>query len=136
MSTNCTIGYINKRGEYENIYCHYDGGIGYTGHTLFHYYKNFKDVEALIKLGNLKFLHKNIEKVEIDLDPFIQIQEPNKEYNYLFKNGEWFVLINNFENGKWVSKKRWKKLHFDNDLNKEFYIKKIKKLNNDFGYSI
>ena len=83
-----------------------------------------------------KDIRKNIEKVEIDLDPFIQIQEPNKEYNYLFKNGEWFVLINNFENGKWVSKKRWKKLVFDNDLNKEFYIKKIKKLNNDFGYSI
>lgn len=136
MSTNCTIGYINKNGVYENIYCHFDGGLEFTGLTLFKHYKKFEDVKKLIKLGNLNYLAETLEKSKIDNQPFNQINEPNKEWNYLFKKGEWFYRHNNiFNEGKWEGNKGWIKINFNQENSVNNQIKKVQ-LTKDFDYGI
>lgn len=138
MATSCTIGYINKSGEYQNIYCHFDGGLEFTGKILFEKYKKFKDVDALINLGNLNFLADTLEKTQVDKQPFNQPNEPNREFNYLFKNNQWFYRNNVFLDGKWIKNSDWIKLEFkEKNLNvlKNNNFKKIK-ISDNFDYGI
>lgn len=61
MSTRCVIG-IRENDEIKYIYCHYDGyytkqGVGWKLH---HNYQDPKEIEALIKLGDISSLEVTV----------------------------------------------------------------------------
>ena len=120
MSTNSRIG-IFKNGEVKSIYCHYDGYLEHNGEMLNRYYTTEEEVQELIALGDISVLGKRIgEKVDFDRmtldqtyrdkydgqcvayhrdrdEEFNQMNSPLsslcecEEYNYVFKDGVWFV---------------------------------------------
>lgn len=120
MSTNSRIG-IYENNEVKSIYCHWDGYIEHNGELLYRFYTTAEDVKELIALGDLSVLGKRIgEKVDFNKMSFDQTYREkydgqcvayhrdrgedfnvltsneetiadDQEYNYLFKNGEWYV---------------------------------------------
>jgi hypothetical protein len=58
MATRSTITRKNKEGNFESIYVHFDGQPSSTGYILQSYYTNDKQVEELVKLGNLSYVDK------------------------------------------------------------------------------
>lgn len=111
MSTNSRIG-IYENGAVKSIYCHWDGYIEHNGDILFNHYDTAERVNELIMLGDLSVLDCVIgEKTDFDTPSHNQCiayhrdrgEELNirastieylsewEEYNYLFKDGKWFV---------------------------------------------
>jgi hypothetical protein len=118
MSTNSTISIITEKGG-KTIYSHWDGYPSWNGKILKNHYKTQERVEELISMGNVNILHKNIGgKVEFDgfnsrkqkqclfytrdrgetgqkATTFSPLSLPKRNtlqtWNYLFKNGKWFV---------------------------------------------
>ena len=115
MSTNSTITLKNRDGKFETIYSHWDGYISGVGATLKKSYNTPEKVQALVNLGGLSVLDDSIEcpeghtfdncieghtvfygrdrgetgmEKEIS-DSFKSCQK--EEFNYIFKDGEWFV---------------------------------------------
>ena len=123
MSTRSHIGMLdNKSNNVRYIYCHWDGYPEYVGYMLNTYYKDRDKVEALINLGDISKLDKNIypkgnhsfdepeEGVTVsynrdrgetwDDTRFKTTQLANYgkedlfiEYSYLFRDGEWYVNV-------------------------------------------
>lgn len=117
MSTNSSISIETEKGKGKTIYCHWDGYPSHNGKILKENYNTHLKVLALIGLGNISVLGETIgEKVKFEgfdsnkhtpsqclaygRDRGETDQEardfrgtPNDtlEYNYLFKDGEWFV---------------------------------------------
>ena len=61
MSTRCRIAIAHDNGTFESIYCHYDGydsGNG-VGPILRKHYASTEAIKALIKLGDLSYVHAN-----------------------------------------------------------------------------
>lgn len=113
--------YDEGLGKVKSIYCHWDGYIEHNGEILYRFYTDEKDIVDLINLGDISILGKRVgEKVDFDKMTFDQIYrekydgqcvaynrdrgedlnilmsdiadiENDQEYNYLFKDGEWFV---------------------------------------------
>jgi len=111
MSTNSRIG-IYENGAVKSIYCHWDGYIEHNGDILNRCYTTREEVQKLIALGDLSSLDETIgvktdfntpnpdqcvayhrdrgEELVIsasDLEHF----RTWEEYNYVFKDGEWWV---------------------------------------------
>lgn len=118
MSTNSRIGKLLPDGRVRAITCHWDGYVqGGVGEDLLKYYSDSTKIDALLDLGNLSALGKEIgeqqqfndpskinrdwclaymrdrkrereEAKTISLDEFER--DLNWPYLYLFKDGEWF----------------------------------------------
>jgi hypothetical protein len=67
MSTRSHIGVRNTNGTVDYIYCHFDGYPEHNGKILTENYQDMDRVNALIKLGDLSSLDKEIgEKHSFD----------------------------------------------------------------------
>ncbi|QIW90614.1 UNVERIFIED_ORG: hypothetical protein GCAPEGMB_00267 [Vibrio phage V07] len=99
MSTNSSISITQENGHVRSIYCHWDGGMwtGGVAETLIENYRTEAEVNALIDQGGCSSLGGTIEdsvfyardrgeELEIYIDNI-----PEQEYNYMFKDGKWFV---------------------------------------------
>jgi hypothetical protein len=108
MATRSRIGYKNNDLVF-SAYCHYDGYLGYNGRMLLKHYTDEEKVKALVSLGYISSLQKDIDTIiEKDIDKGSIKKEPmvctlkeyenydNEliEYCYLFDNGVWKVRKN------------------------------------------
>lgn len=64
MSTRSRIAIENQEGTVRSIYCHFDGYPENNGAILFANYKDQEKVEALISLGSLSSLQKEVSAPE------------------------------------------------------------------------
>ena len=60
MSTRSHIGVKNTDGTVDYIYCHWDGYPEHNGKILVEHYQDMDKVNALMKLGNLSSLDREI----------------------------------------------------------------------------
>lgn len=118
MSTNSRIGKLLPDGRVRSITCHWDGYIqGGVGEDLFHNWTEETKVDALLDLGNLSAIGKEIGEKQNFNDPsqinrdwclayerdrnktgmeakIIPLGEFETDFNwpflYLYKEGEWF----------------------------------------------
>jgi hypothetical protein len=60
MSTRSNIGVRNTDGTIDYIYCHFDGYPKGVGEKLINHYQDMDEVNALMKLGDLSSLDKEI----------------------------------------------------------------------------
>ena len=58
MATRSRIGIEQEDGTVKSIYCHWDGYPSYNGFILNGFYRDRKEVESLINLGNISVLGK------------------------------------------------------------------------------
>lgn len=118
MATRSTITNFTRRGEYETIYCHFDGYLSGNGKVLFENYTTYEKVAELIANGDLSVLGKdinpnpefphNFENPQKDVCVFYSRDRKEKnvgmnltyriedirqeEFNYIFKDDEWFLI--------------------------------------------
>ena len=119
-STRSTITLSTPEG-YETIYCHWDGHPSSNGKILLDHYDTEDKVKELIALGSLSTLNKKIAPEEGDkhsfchpaknvtvayyrdrgegtypsimhYDQLIQLQANREDFNYVFEDGEWWLL--------------------------------------------
>lgn len=69
MGTHASIGILDPDGSVRAIYVHYDG---YAGRKLLpEFYPSVEDAEALVALGDLRFLPRALEDAEtLDHEPW------------------------------------------------------------------
>lgn len=99
MSTNSSISITQENGQVRSIYCHWDGGLwdGGVADNLLQFYRTENEINALIEQGECSSLSGTIEDSvfyarDRDEDLTIYIDNiPEQEYNYMFKDGKWFV---------------------------------------------
>jgi len=60
MATRSRIGIENEDGSVSSVYCHWDGYPSHNGDLLVKHYSDRENVEALISLGSISSLRKNI----------------------------------------------------------------------------
>ncbi len=118
MGTSSRIGKLLPDGKVKCITCHYDGYVsGGVGEDLLDHYQDETKIDALLDLGNLSGIGKEIgekqdfydfhsqnpnwclaygrdrgeKKMEAKTIPLEEFQsDRNWSYLYLFKDGEWF----------------------------------------------
>lgn len=118
MGTHARIGKLLPDGKVRSIYCHYDGYVsGGVGEDLSTHYQNESKVDALLDLGNLSGIGKEIGEKQ-DFSDFTSqnsnwclaygrdrgqkgqeatltesedeyLKDGDYPYIYLYKNGEW-----------------------------------------------
>ena len=118
MATRSNIAYRTPEGKIRSVYCHWDGYPAHNGEMLRRYYKDQSKIEALIQLGSLSSLNKEIgEKQDFDdrstqkddwclaygrdrgevgqeareYDDIPSWIEDMEEYAYLWNGQEWLV---------------------------------------------
>jgi len=121
MATRSTIAVQHVNGSISQIYCHWDGYISNNGRLLNDHYTTLEIVEELVSGGSLSILDERIKPIgdhsfdnqesgtcvyygrdrgedELDVSPTVfqsvyryLSDYREQEFNYLFKNGEWFV---------------------------------------------
>ena len=64
MATRSIIAIENEDGSVTSVYCHFDGYISVNGKTLNEHYQDPNKVKALIALGSLSSLHKDLKPAE------------------------------------------------------------------------
>jgi len=118
MGTHARIGKLLPDGKVRSIYCHYDGYLqGGVGEDLQTHYQNESKVDALLDLGNLSGIGKEIGEKQDFYDfpnqnpnwclaygrdrneknqeaTIVESEEAYLKYGdypyiYLYKNGEW-----------------------------------------------
>jgi len=119
MGTHSRIGKLLPTGKVRSVYCHYDGYVqGGVGEDLFNHYQEESKIDALLDLGNLSGIGKEIGEKQ-DFNDFpnqnpnwclaygrdrgqkgqeatvveseeAYLKEENASYIYLYKNGEWW----------------------------------------------
>ena len=102
MATRSTINKLNKDGTVTSIYCHWDGYPEHHMPLLKAGYTEEKDVDELLALGSLSklgFKPKLCSAYHRDWGEDLRIQHYNsakeinkEEYNYLWTDGEWFLI--------------------------------------------
>ena len=120
MGTTSSIAIEQADGSVLSVYCHWDGDLSWNGRVLKEFYNTPERTLELIQLGNLSSLDKNIsaeqgvhtfdnpqpgvcvfygrDRGEADQDPelfasyaeYIE-NETAQNYNYIMRNGEWYV---------------------------------------------
>jgi len=119
MGTHSRIGKLLPTGKVRSVYCHYDGYIqGGVGEDLFNHYQDESKIDALLDLGNLSGIGKEIgekqdfydfpnqnpnwclaygrdrneknQEATIVESEEAYLKEENASYIYLYKNGEWW----------------------------------------------
>jgi len=68
MSTRSRIGMVMPDGKIKSIYCHWDGYPEGVGVKLEKYYKNPKQIEELMELGDISSLGDHYDKEASGLD--------------------------------------------------------------------
>jgi hypothetical protein len=124
MSTRSYIGIRNTDGSVTSIYCHFDGYPSSVGKKLFEHYADETKIRALLDLGDLSCLgreigekhpfgsgdykemctayHRDSEEPREDTQPvtFKTVEEflkqRKEDWTYLFDNGEW--LCRSYDN--------------------------------------
>ena len=61
MSTRSYIGIERKPGEYECVYCHFDGYLSYVGEILSTHYQDKDKIEKLLSMGDISSLGNEID---------------------------------------------------------------------------
>lgn len=118
MATRSRIGMELENGTVKSIYCHWDGYPSHNGRILLEHYQDAEKVKALIELGDISSLEKEVStdaphsfekpcdevtvayhrdrgesfnsRTNKDLDCFLT--SDIEEYGYVFtKEGEWVV---------------------------------------------
>jgi hypothetical protein len=97
----------NKDSTLQGIYCHHDGYIGHVGEYLVKHYDTEEKVRELVALGAISSLSDTVEKTkqdayhycaneDLDIREYTNFSELTyadyEEYNYIFKNNEWYLL--------------------------------------------
>lgn len=119
MATRSTITLSTPEG-YDTIYCHWDGYTSHVGKK--EHYNTLEDVKELIALGSLSSLDKRLEPEDgvdhsfdkpannttvayhrdrgegtapsiMHYSQLFQLYANKEDYNYVFENGEWLLLI-------------------------------------------
>lgn len=110
MSTNCDIAQKTDDGKVRVIYSHWDGYPQYVGKMLLEHYNVQEKIEALLNFGDMSileatpegstFYHRDRGEEWEDVQPRIFDDEKSflsrrdiNEWNYLFKDGQWFVCF-------------------------------------------
>lgn len=118
MATRSSISIKTSKSGGKTIYCHWDGYPSNNGKLLKKFYNTEAKVLELIALGNLSILGETIGK-KVAFDGFDSRENPQclaydrdrgeteqeasnwtnkptdlQEYNYLFKDGKWYVSRN------------------------------------------
>ena len=131
MSTHSTISVKLSDGKIRSVYCHFDGMIQSNGRMLVEHYNSQELAEQLTSLGHLSYIAPLFEPTsgsihcfedpeplitvvysrdrgEKDQIPYIWNSEKDfmedvekEEYNYLFKDGEWYVDFTADEISEW-----------------------------------
>lgn len=70
MATRSRIALKNNKGQYESIYCHYDGYVEHNGKMLKEHYNNFYKILGLISLGDISSLRQEVEIPENEVHTF------------------------------------------------------------------
>lgn len=119
MATRSTIAVQHADGTVSQVYCHWDGYLDHNGKLLQLNYNTQDKAEALVALGDISSLRESIEKPEghtfdtavdgytifygrdrgetgTQAKKFKSFEEykrkfQDEEYNYIYRNGEWFV---------------------------------------------
>ena len=121
MATRSTITLHTPEG-YDSIYCHWDGHTSDVGHTLKTHYNTLSRVKALIALGSLSSLCKNLEPEDgvshsfdhpasevtvayhrdrgegskpdiLKFETLLEVATHGEEYNYVFQDDEWCLAV-------------------------------------------
>ena len=108
MSTRSTINIKNEDGSVDGIYCHFDGFPDNTGSLLLNNYDSDEKVRELIDLGDISFLGPTLaqdhtksyhraegDPIEISRSPDEADLMGRQEYNYLWKEGMWWMAEEN-----------------------------------------
>ena len=119
MGTHSRIGKLLPTGKVRSVYCHYDGYVqGGVGEDLLNHYQDESKIDALLDLGNLSGIGKEIgekqdfydfpnqnpnwclaygrdrneknQEATIVESEEAYLKEENASYIYLYKNGEWW----------------------------------------------
>lgn len=107
MATRSTIAVQHTDGTVSQIYCHWDGYLKHNGCLLVNNYNNLELAKELVSLGDMSTLGADIsdsvfyardrgETFGTAPSLFASYEEyskdySNQEYNYVFKDGQWFV---------------------------------------------
>lgn len=123
MATRSTITLSTPEG-YDSIYCHWDGAPSHNGVVLFENYDTEEKVKELIALGSISSLNKYAKPEGGDKHSFChpaknitvayhrdrgegsspsiakydtldQVYSEGEDYNYMFEDGEWFLVTKN-----------------------------------------
>jgi hypothetical protein len=128
MATRSTIWIKNVNGNFDGIYCHWDGYLKNNGKILVENYKKSEKIKKLIQLGSISSLDKEIEcpdghsfnnpingytvayhrdrgdTFEMYSDiPFEKLETYFEEYNYFYINGVWKYTCHDKNDMKIVS---------------------------------
>jgi len=107
MSTRSRIGIEHSDGKITSVYCHHDGYLSDVGKTLYNHYNTEDRILELLTHGDMSSLGDTIESCEFYGNPAdaalthyteSQFREYAEEYNYLFRNGEWFWFYDDCPN--------------------------------------
>lgn len=119
MGTHCNISMITPDGDTKNIYVHFDGYLDHVGNLLLNSWNTTDKILQLMNFGDIQSLHEypmvkiiDAEKksdVRKDKNPFADFTQGNfrkEAYNYLWKNGKWYVTFWGYDsNDKEISRK-------------------------------
>lgn len=117
MGTRSKIGIVKSDGKVDAIYCHWDGYPSYNGRILVENYTKDDKIRKLISLGDMSSLAPSLDDVEsyygwreeeVPKRTYTNVEEYEKaygdtwdEYNYLFKDGKWYVFDGNSSIDGW-----------------------------------
>ena len=108
MSTNARIACMLPNGNIYETFIHYDGYKSHTGEMLIKHYKTLQKVYDLIMKGSMPSLQPEIEEIDFYIkhnvhkeiisyhnegiyDSNINSINNKVQFNYLFKNREWYL---------------------------------------------
>lgn len=105
MATRSRIGIQNPDGTIHSVYCHWDGYLSNNGRILLRSYMNEDDILELISKGDMSYLDDSVAACNYYKDNNKSIASKSEEeyikegeeYNYLFKDGEWYYSYGNKE---------------------------------------
>ena len=81
MSTNSTISIKHGEGDYESVYCHWDGYPAWNGQLLYAFYDTADKVNALLEQGDISSLGANIGEY-VPMDSYDQADKEKKYRNF------------------------------------------------------
>jgi hypothetical protein len=132
MSTHSTISILNTDGTVNSIFCQWDGFIDGNGEILKEHYTDINKIKQLIALGCISTLDKECTKPEnhsfenrvdgftvayhrdrgedweyvktenFDNYESFRLEADFQEFNYLYKDGEWYVMCGDKRSGEWA----------------------------------
>ena len=120
MGTHATVS-IKTNERIRTIYCHYDGYLSSLGRVLLEHYTTEERINELIDFGDASSIYKNLSPSEDSEHSFLYPQKDTcvfyhrdrgedlvikeyasetsllrnrgMEYNYLFRDGEWYYCF-------------------------------------------